>query len=512
MIAVLAATLLLSTAELEQLRQQVRAAELAFHKEAREFQPCSDQVAPQESPLARQRYDVNSRGDFYDIYIRLRKLAFEPSAAFETLKITAADNGNVKLEAKVADTCFDLRWLESRPSEPIAGDPVAVLTRRQREYLEELRKWSADAKKAGGKQARRVLDAIEIVTDAWNYEQVALTELQFADERLTLRGVAIGATARDSVQKVTTGAQFTRSGDCSAFTATASVPATAVDDEATVANVFDERTEILCSTALPAPKALTAKGTGTLTLRARDIDAASLFMLLNQLSPADGFVVDQTVTGRFDVDFQNVTIGEALNALKAQGVAHVGAGPLHRVCKSECAPGLPEQNWAGEPVTLLVASVDVLDVFRVLHDVSGLPIHARALPGTISIYAQDVEWDRLFNTVASAAGKTFAIKGNTVHLDAEGAVPIEQLVRPTLPPRRTLVERDAKKLAVEDLRVAAVISNGTSTSAWARVPGASKNLFQLSEGMELFDGRVVAIAAGGVTVKTAAGRDVVLGN
>lgn len=511
MIAFIAA-LLLSTAELEQLRQQVRAAELAFSKQAREFPPCSEQTPPQDSPLVRQRYDLNSRGDFYDIYLRLRKVAFEPSAEFETLKITAAENGTVRLEAKVAGTCYDLRWLEPREPAPIAGDPVAVLSGRQREYLKELEKWSADAKTVTERaQAKRVVDTIESVTDAWNDEQVALTDLMLANDQLTLRGVALSATARQSVQRKTNGVQFTRTGDCSVFTATAGLAATS-EDEATVANVFDERTEMLCNTALPAPKSLTAKGKGTLSLRARDIDSSALFMLLNELSPADGFVVDQTVTGRFDVDFQNVTIAEVFDALKKQGIADVGPGPLRRVCKSECAAGLPEQKWAGEPVTLLLASVDVLDVYRILRDVTGLEVHARALPGTVSIYARDVEWDRLFTTLTSSIGKKYAIKDDGIHLDPEGAVPVEKLARPPGPPRRPLIERDAKKLGVEDLRVAAIVSDGKATSAWARVPGSSKNLFKLDVGMELFDGRVEAIAAGGVTVKTAAGRDVVLGN
>jgi hypothetical protein len=512
MIAILTA-LLLSTAEVEQLRLQVRAAEEAFHKQVRELPPCSEQMPAGASPVMRQRYDVNSRGDFYDIYLRLRKIAYEPTAEFETLKITAAEKGTVVLEAKAAEACVDLRWLESREPAPLtSGDIFAEQAARHRKYLEELKTWSAEAAKARERNhAKRVTKALDALTSAWNDEPVMLRELQLAGDTLTIRGVALGAPRRESIKQSFARVDFSRSGDCSAFTAQAPLSTITPNDEAVVANVFDERIDVLCNATLPAAKALSGKGTGTLTLRARDLDATALFMLLNELSPADGFVVDQTVTGRFDVDFRNMTIGEIFDVLKANGVANVGAGPLHRVCKSVCATGLPEQTWAGEPVTIMVASADVLDVYRTFSEVRGLKVQARALPGTISIFARDVEWDRLFTAVTSAIGKTYAIKGDAIHLDEQGAVPIEQLLTGAVP-RRPLIERDSKKLGVEDLRVAAIVSNGVSTTAWVRVPGSAKHVMQIDPGTELFDGRVEAIAAGGVTVKTADGREVVLGN
>src|SRR5205823_5277660 len=83
----------------------------------------------------------------------------------------------------------------------------------------------------------------------------------------------------------------------------------------------DERTSALCrANTNPAPLVLANRGTGTLTLRLRDVDVAEIFHALNAISPNDGFIVEPGVNGRVTVDFDRVTIAEALAEARKSAV------------------------------------------------------------------------------------------------------------------------------------------------------------------------------------------------
>lgn len=521
---VFAASLLLAAtpqSEVEQLRKQVMEAELAVYRQAAHFRPCGEDAVAlggRPSPLGLQKFHLAAKGDFYDVTRRLHRTALDPNRDFETLRIKAVDGGNVTLEATVVEACWDSGWTRPRVQPVPVGDPVALEKKLYRDRLEDLQAISAQAAELTARmQPMKIVSAIAAVTNAWSERPIRLSELQLAAGGLTLRGLAVGKAAAGSIDPALRKAGFdggkvewSALADCRAFTAVARLSAMKANEDTTPYDLFDERTSALCNAkAAVAAKPIAAKGTGKLTVRARDIDAATLFLLLNELDPAQGFLVEPGVTARVDADFDRVTLENVFTALRENGVANVGPGAFHRVCKAECAP-LREQKWEGEPISMLLSGADVLDVFRVLHDVTGLEIRARSLTGTVSIYARDVEWDRIFAALVAAAGKTYTIEGATVRLDREDAVPIDTLVASPGGTRGTLIERDPKNIAVEDLRLAAIVSDGESAMAWARVPGSAKLLFRLEPGLALYDGTVESIAADKVVVRAGNGRQIPL--
>lgn len=507
--------------ELDQLRKQLMDVEMAVYRQAVHFRPCGAEavaLSGHPSPLKLQTFDVTGKGDFYDVTRRLHRTALDPNREFETLQIKAVDRGNVTLAAKVVEACWSSDWDVPPVQRTPVSDPVAFEKKLYRDRLKDLEAISAEATQLTARmQPMKIISAIAAVTNAWSERPIRLRELQVVAGELTLRGIVLGKAAAESIEPALRNAGFDGGrvewspiADCRAFTAVARFNGEKVNEDVTPYDIFDERTAALCNEKPPvAAKPVSAKGTGNFTVRARDIDAATVFMLLNEVNPADGFLIEPSVTARVDVDFDRVTLEGVFTALREHGVAYVGPGPFHRVCRSECVP-IREQKWEGEPISMMLSGAEVLDVFRVLRDVTGLEIQAHSLPGTVSIYARDVEWDRVFAALVSAAGKTYTIEGATTRLDREDAVPIDELAASPGGTRGTLIQREPKKIAIEDLRLAAIVSDGESAMAWARVPGSAKQLFRLEPGLALYDGKVESIAADKVVLRARDGREVLL--
>ena len=95
--------------------------------------------------------------------------------------------------------------------------------------------------------------------------------------------------------------------------------------------------------------------------------------------------------------------------------------------------------------------------------------------------------------------------------DRAGAVPLGKLLSMplTLSPR-LLVERDPKKIAAADFRLAGIAGANGSWKAYGRVLGSSKFVFAAAPGTSLLDASVAAVAADRVTLHTTGGRDVVV--
>jgi hypothetical protein len=518
------------TADPAQIRKDANEAQRALYEQTLFFPPCKDPsfeaafekeireeaarlkiadlaIAPvaglevvknegNPSPVRLRRVEVRASAPVFEMQMLLHRIAFERTFRaldFETLEATAADGGSVRFSTRVVEGCWDL-------------DAPIGHAREEREMLQEWRSLSsAIAQLLDRMKPLRLTDGLEAIEEDWGESALLLSGLQFGGGELTLRGVTLGAPARASLEPVLTRAGFekprvdwTAAGDCRAFTAVTRVsPAQPPERESLPKDVFDERTVSLCA-AQPsaAPIAVKAQGSGPLTLRARNIDVSSAFYLLNELSPADGFVVESDVAGRVDLDLEKVTIGQALEAIRsAAGLGLAGSGSLHRVCRKSCKPASkPDQKYEGAPVSVLVSDADVLDIFRIFGEVSGLTFHARELPGTITIYAREVEWDRLIDTVFAAIGRTYSIGDkNVVRIDS-GDVPLEKLAG--TPWRRTLRQNDFTKIAAEDLRVVAMAPG----RAWVRVPGAAKQMLEIKADTSLVDGRVKAIGEGEVVL------------
>jgi hypothetical protein len=280
-------------------------------------------------------------------------------------------------------------------------------------------------------------------------------------------------------------------------------------------NMFVERDAKLCSGAPVTTASVAKRGSGPLTVHLRNADMSTLFLALNDISPGDGFIVEPDVAGRLNVDFDGVTMGEALGALRDAGVAFATPGPIHRICRTACSEStIKPQKHTGEPLAMAIAEGGVLDILRVFGDVSGLEMHApRDLKGDVSIYITEAPWDAIFDNLVAAFDRTYTIDGKRVFIGARAAaLPLDQLGSTpiTLSPR-SLVERDPTKIAAADFRLAGIAgTKGGSWKAYGRVLGSPKFVFVAAPGASLLDASVAAVAADRVTLRTSGGRDVVV--
>jgi hypothetical protein len=310
--------------------------------------------------------------------------------------------------------------------------------------------------------------------------------------------------------------EWSPAGDCQDFKASARLKAAAEPSEdALPMNMFIERDAKLCS-GRPAPAASVAKrGSGPLTIHLRNADVSTLFLALNDVSPTDGFILEPDVTGRLNVDFDGVTMGEALDALRGAGVAFATPGPLHRICRTACGEPTKQekQKHAGEPLALSIAEGGITDILHAFEEVSGLHMHVpRDLKGDVSVYVTEAPWDAVFDGLMAAFDRTYTIDRTRVYVgDRAAAVPLGKLLStPLTLSSRSLVERDPNKIAAADFRLAGIAGANGTWKAYGRVLGSSKFVFAAAPGASLLDARVAAVAADRVTLHTTGGRDVVV--
>jgi len=438
---------------------------------------------------------------------------------FDALHLKARDGGTVTLDGRLATGCWDSASKALDVTFVRRRTVVETETAMYRDKLTKMRAALATAQELTARmQPLRLREALAAVADRGSERAVLVSDIDYRAPDLKLHGVALGAAARETVEHSLRGAGFeaTRidwspAGDCRAFTATTRVTGNHTDaDDLVPGNIFDERTTSLCAAPSGPAVAVTAHGSGDLTLHLRGADVTGVFRILNDLSPADGFIVQQDVRDRVDVDLISVTVGEALAALRSAGVAFATDGPLHRVCRTTC-PELPTQKYDGEPVSFSVTGADVGDVIGAFTMLTSLKMHVpRDLHGTVSMYVHEAPWDLVLASLVSTLQLTYSIDGMAVYFgpDRAATVPLEKITR--APSRRELIERNLDKLGAEDLRLAAIAGLNGSRSAYARAPGSRGLLLPLAAGTKLFDASVEGIAADKVTLRTKSGREIAL--
>jgi hypothetical protein len=360
-------------------------------------------------------------------------------------------------------------------------------------------------------QPHAALDVLSALDADWKERAAALTEFRLANGVVTLRGVTLGTQARTGLEASLRKSGLDRShiersklGDCQAFVASGRVQATTNDSHSLAFDLFDERAATLCSAnASLTQTAISSHGTGNLTLHLRDINIADLFYVLNAISPSDGFIVEPDLKGRVIADLENVTVAEALEAMRKSGAAFIGPGPLHRVCRTDCgAPSATSDKYAGEPISLTLRDADVIDILRTFEQITGLTISVpRELTGRISIFAQDTPWDRLFDGIVSAFHLTYAIEKTHVTI-GRGAISTSDAAKAhgSAYRRRWSEIRDVYRVASDDLHLAAIAGADGKWTAYAYAPGSSRTLLPLKPGGKLLDGTITAISATGVTM------------
>ena len=500
-------------ADLERLRKELLDAEIAVEKARYRIAPCDAEVpglaelaakqakelgitvfaAPPvegtkpipNTPLQLRRIEISGRGAFADAHHFLHRIAFERDLRLfdiEALQMTAIDGGNVQFSARIAEAC----WAAEQSTAPPSVHDIAGMYRQR---LQQLQTIDAAVKRIGEyMQPMRFVDWLAALDDAWGDLPVLLSELHYTAPRLTVKGIALGTVARASIERAAT-AQWSPAGECQSFTATAVLPSRDYEEHGfAVKEIFDPRAASPCRADAPSrTKIAVSHGSGDLTLHARDIDVVSLFRVLNDIRPSDGYVIASAVVGRVDVDAEGATLSEILDALRTAHVAQISDGPLHIVCKSGCIPS--QQSFKGEPLSMSLNHAEVADVLNAL-TAAVAPAKLRIPPGvggTISIFATELEWDRLFDAIVIASRNASA------------------------PPRapRLFTVRDAGKMSVDDIRLAALAGTAGTWHAYTRSLGDSGLIVPLTTETTLFDGRVESVDGERVVLRTQGGQLIV---
>lgn len=474
------------------------------------------------------RMQIHGRGEFGDVQSLLHRIAslgYSRVLDFETIHLGEVRGRSVMLDGVVAMACYDHDSTAMEFKIPRGRSPEEVELAAYRGRLQQLRAATAAARELQDRmQPRRLVDALLVLADVWGRGAVGVHDLRYTVPALTLQGIVLGAGAKAAVEASlrdprfeSTQIEWSPAGDCQDFTASARLAASPADpsEDALPMNMFIQRDAKLCS-GPPATTASVAKrGSGSLTVHLRNADVSTLFLALNDISPADGFIVEPDVAGRLNVDFDGVTMGEALGALRDAGVAFATPGPIHRICRTACSEStIKPQKHTGEPLAMAIAEGGILDILRVFGDVSGLEMHApRDLKGDVSIYVTEAPWDAIFDNLVAAFGRTYTIDGKRVSIgNRAAALPLDQLGSTpiTLSPR-SLVERDPKKIAAADFRLAGIAgTNGGTWKAYGRVLGSPKFVFVAAPGASLLDASVAAVAADRVTLHTTGGQTLVV--
>lgn len=480
------------------------------------------------SPFRIERMKMTGRGEFGDVESLLFRIAvFRHSRVldFEIIHLRAASGRNVLLDGTLAMACWDSDSNFPEVVLPSGRTPAEMQRSVYRSRSRQLQAATTSAKQLEERmQPRRLVDALLVLADVWGQTAVGVSDLRYdTASTLTLEGIALGASAKTAVEGSLRNPRFalTRldwspAGDCHAFTAAARLTAPAESaGMALPMDMFMERDAAPCNGPLaPATPAtpVAKRGSGPLTIHLRNVDVRTLFLALNDLSPADGFIVEPDVTGRVNVDFEDVTVDEALAAVSAAGVAYATPGPLHRICRTACGePTVKPRKHQGEPLGLSIAEANIIDILRSFEEVSGLAVHApRDLKGNVAAYVTAAPWDELFDALLSAFRRTYTIDKTGVYIgDRAAAVPLKKhgyVVSGT----RSLEQSDPKKIAAADFRLAGIGGTSGTWKAYGRVLGSPKLVFVAGRDASLLDASVAAVAADRVTLRTTGGHDVVV--
>ncbi len=86
-----------------------------------------------------------------------------------------------------------------------------------------------------------------------------------------------------------------------------------------------------------------------------------------------------------------------------------------------------ESSYEGEPVSLKVVGISLVDFFRTISELSGLNILIDPdVTGSLTLNVEKVPWDQLFDAVLQSHGLAVRIEGNLVRLSTQTKLIEEQ--------------------------------------------------------------------------------------
>lgn len=478
-------------------------------------------------PLRLDRVELSGHGELWRIGALLSHI--EAGALrlldLESLELTAGD-GSARFTARLL--CPTWSGSADVAAAP-AGDPRSLVAERRAEVarlrhrVAALDAWVARTSDGRLGATADLLDALGSV------ERTQITALRLGD-RVELAGATVGATARQALAGAIENAGFAvsaaatpASGACRPFHFALSPPSRTARWFAPVATGVDPDPEAvaLCATE-PEPRAgaLTSSGDparpGTFALQARGLGLVDLFRVLHEVTGV-GFAVAPDVRGTVDVDFEGVTLEEALATLAPLGLM-VSEGPIHLVTRGR--PSAPRaDDWSGEPVTFAFARLPVADLLCFVRDAFGL--ESRIEPGldaAISIFVRDQPWDLLLVRALESAGLSYALVGIVAHVappDRLGAAlgSWPSACEVAAASQALSVSRlSAAAVGLEDLEpadlglVAIVEPHGGEPRAWTSA--AFSRLLELVPGAAVQGGTLASVTRNGVEIRLAGGASI----
>jgi len=82
-------------------------------------------------------------------------------------------------------------------------------------------------------------------------------------------------------------------------------------------------------------------------------------------------------------------------------------------------PSVQQGRYSGEPISLKLVEVSLVDFFRLISEVSGLNILIDPdVSGTVSLNMEQVPWDQLLDFVLQSHGLVRRIEGNLVRISS----------------------------------------------------------------------------------------------
>ncbi len=252
-------------------------------------------------------------------------------------------------------------------------------------------------------------------------------------------------------------------------------------------------------------RAPTAKdpGKGPLTLRLRDVDLADVFQALARLG-FGGYVVDEAVAGRANVELTRTTLDEALTLLhKSAGLELTQTGPLRRVSltRTNTRPDLP----AGGPMaSFSVKRSEVRDLLAAMAelDPSLASLGPPGFLGRVSVFTRDTPLLALRTVVLESAGLSErSEEGRRLLERRTGASDAPAPIARSGPEPRLALERE--DVSLQEFSLAGVGSAGQGFVAFAYSPTGQLNAY--APGDQLADAVVRSVDADQVVLETAEG-------
>jgi len=342
---------------------------------------------------------------------------------------------------------------------------------------------------------------------------VVLKEASLADE-FVVRGLTIGEGPMHALETRFESGFFrvaevlmTRSGACHRFEARGRSPVVGIEAELPLPSVDDpfrqddgpcvvdrdggSVTVLRPPAVKAAPRGQPPPARGPLSLRLRDVDLADVFFVLHLLT-RQGFLVDEDVRGRVNLDVRQVALDDVLALLARTGVAVSAPGPLRRVSRA-VRPAQPAASGEGTPVTFALKRAPVADVLTVLADADpSLPPPPRSATGRLSLWATEAHVGDVRAAVLQAVRSEASPSGDADPPPASPPIPSE---------RRLLVRAD--ELSVNEFQLAGVASSGEAWIAFAYAPTGALNAYR--RGDHLADGVASEVNSTDVLITTEEG-------